>query len=537
MKRSPCRALVALCLLACAIPQLAVAEPAAAPSMQAACDALKLIDFAGIQDAPTKVMESALAEPAADVPPACLVRGYVAPQVGFELKLPLSGWNGKLLELGSGGFAGSAQVPAERALCDEGLRRGYACIHSDQGHTAGPGERGNASLDGLWAYNNLQAELDYAYRSVHVVALAEQAIAQRYYGAAPKHAYFVGCSNGGRQALVAAQRFPEDFDGILAMEPAIDLSGAFTTFLYNLKAVTDDAGKPLFTSAELELMRNAAVAACDADDALRDGVIGNPPACKFDPAQLQCVAGQQQDCLTPAQVAAAHKVSAGPQTSRGRPLYRGHPMPGAETGVFGFGVFKPVAANAVTDFFRYMAFMPDAGPGWKPADFDFDAAARREGVMEGLYASSNPDLRPFAAAGGKLILVQGWTDSGTPFPLRTIDYYETVEKVMGGPKPTREFARLFMVPGRDHCGGGSGASAADYLGNLEAWVEQGRAPDLIKASHIEQGGPVDFMREPDPGKVKFTRPLYPYPVWARYKGSGDPDDYRSFKAVSPGSEK
>ena len=528
--------LAALCLTAGAMPQLACAQAqAAAPSMQAACDELKSADFSGVQDAPSKVMESALMEPAGEVPTACLARGYVWPQVGFELKMPASGWNGKMVELGAGGFAGSAQVPADRQVCDDAVRRGYACIHSDQGHTSGPGERGLASLDGLWAYDNLQAELDYAYRSLHVLALAEKAIVQRFYGAPPQHSYFVGCSNGGRQALVAAQRFPWDFDGILAMEPALDLSGAFTTFLYDLKAVTDDAGKPLFASGDLKLMHNAAVAACDADDGLRDGVIGNPPACKFDPAQLACTAAQQSGCLTPVQVAAAHKVYAGPKTSRGRVLYRGHPMPGSEEGVFGFAVTKPIAVNAVADFFRYLAFMPDAGPGWKPADFDFDADYQRESVMEGLYASSNPDLRPFHEAGGKLLLVQGWTDSGTPFPLRTIDYYETVEKVMGGPNKTAEFARLFMVPGRDHCGGGDGASAADYLGSLEAWVEQGQAPDLIKASHIEPvTGAADFMREPaDPARVKFTRPLYPYPVWAKYKGSGDPKDYRNFKPIDP----
>jgi feruloyl esterase len=195
-----------------------------------------------------------------------------------------------------------------------------------------------------------------------------------------------------------------------------------------------------------------------------------------------------------------------------------------------------VAANAVTDFFRYLAFMPDAGPAWKPGDFDFDRDPQRETVMEGLYASSNPDLRAYQEAGGKLLMVQGWADSGTPFPLRTIDYYQTVERAMGGAEPTRAFARLFMVPGSDHCGGGDGASSADYLASLEAWVEQGQAPDLIKAAHVEPvGDAADFLREPaDPTRVKFTRPLYPYPAWAKYKGSGDPNDYRSFKAAGPG---
>ncbi len=531
-------ALTLLCLSLGVVSPNAVSQtlPQTSPQLlQIACETLKTTDFAGLPEAPTRVMEATLLDAAGDVPAACLVRGYVAPQVGFEMKLPAANWNGKLLEIGSGGFAGSTQVPEDRQICDDAVRRGYACIRSDQGHTTGPGEHGLSTLDALWAYDNLQAELDYAYRSLHVVLLAERAIAQRYYAAAPTHSYFLGCSNGGRQALIAAERFPWDFDGILAMEPALDLSGAFTSFLYDLRALTDADGKALFTPADLESMHNAAIAACDADDGLRDGIIGNPPACRFDPAQLACGAGQQGGCLTPVQVEAAHKVYAGPMTAQGRQIARGHPMPGAEQGVFGFAVTRPVAARAVVDFFRYLAFLPDAGPGWKAADFDFDADYQREGVMAALYSATNPDLRPFQEAGGKLLLVQGWSDSGTPFPLRTIDYYETVERVMGGAEQTRRFARLFMVPGRDHCGGGAGASTADYLGSLEAWVEQGRAPDLIKASHVEPiTSAADFMREPaDPARVKFTRPLYPYPLWAKYKGGGDPQDYRSFEPSAP----
>lgn len=534
--RPALRILGLLALLALALPRTAAAEAAPeAASPQAACEALRLADFAATAEAPASVMETVLADAAGEVPAACLVRGYVAPQVGFELKLPAAHWNGGLVEVGSGGFAGSAEVPADRMVCDDAVRRGYACIHSDQGHTTGPIDKANASLDGLWAYGNLQAELDYAYRSLHVLLLAEKAIAARYYGSQARHAYFIGCSNGGRQALVAAQRFPWDFDGILAMEPAIDLSGAFTTFLYDLRALSDADGKPLFSPAELELMRSSAVAACDADDGLRDGIIGNPPACRFDPAQLQCAAGQQSGCLTPAQVAAAQKVKAGARTSQGRALYRGHTMPGAETGVFGFGVTRPVAARAVAEFFRYLAFQPDAGPGWKPADFDFDADYQHEGVMEGLYASANPDLRAFQEAGGKLLLVQGWLDSGTPFPLRTIDYYETLGRVAGGREQAMGFARLFMVPGRDHCGGGPGAGAADYFGSLERWVEQGEAPAMIEAVHPDPVMPADFISgRVDPARVRFSRPLYPWPAWARYKGSGDPNDWRSFKPAASG---
>jgi feruloyl esterase len=223
---------------------------------------------------------------------------------------------------------------------------------------------------------------------------------------------------------------------------------------------------------------------------------------------------------------------AGPMTSTGKKLHAGHVMPGAEVGSFGFNVTRPLATLALNDFFRYLAFVPDAGPDWNPSSFDFDEDYKRLAVMEQLYAASNPDLRALRDAGGKLIVVQGWDDRGTPFPLATIDYYETVEKVMGGEKPTQAFARLFMVPGRQHCGGGEGASAADFYSPIQAWVEQGKAPDAIKAWHAEPADPVDMVREPaDASRIKFTRPLYPYPQRAKYEGSGDPNDWRSFKAV------
>jgi feruloyl esterase len=365
-----------------------------------------------------------------------------------------------------------------------------------------------------------------------VVKLAQRAIARKFYGSKETRSYFLGCSGGGRQALVAAQRFPWDFDGILAMEPAINLSGAFMTFLYNYRTVTDADGKPLFAPTDLAMLHDAAIAQCDRTDGLADGVIGDPLACAFDPARLACAAGQSEKCLSPVQVTAAKKMYAGPVTSAGRKLHPGHVMPGAEVGSFGFNVTRPLAQIGLMDFFRYLAFVPDEGPDFNAKSFDFDEDYKRLSTMEQLYAATNPDLRPFRDAGGKLIIVQGWDDSGTPFPGSTIDYYESVEKVMGGRKSTQELVRLFMVPGRQHCGGGEGAAAADFFSPLEGWVEQGRAPDLIRAAHVETKDPIDYVRDvTDPAKVKFTRPLYPYPQRAKYKGSGDPNDYRNFKAA------
>jgi feruloyl esterase len=494
--------------------------------LRAACEGLKLADFAHIAGAPTRVAESNVIEATATDPAACLVRGYVAPQAGFEMKFPLASWNGKLIELGSGGFAGSTQVGSEKPWCDEHVRHGYACIHSDHGHTSGVSDKSISLLDGVWAYNNLQAEIDYAYRATHVVAVAQRAIARKFYGAEQKKAYFLGCSGGGRQALLAAQRFPWDFDGIVAMEPAINLSGAFMSFLYAYRAVTDENGKPLFTVDDLTRLRDHAIAQCDADDGVKDGVIGDPQSCSVD---LDGIG------LSPAQIAAAKKVYAGAMTSSGRQLHPGHVMPGAELGSFGFQTTRPLAHLALDDFFRYMAFMPDAGPDYQLGAFDFDHDVPQLSVMEQLYAATNPDLRAFRDNGGKLIIVQGLDDSGTVFPLGTIDYYEQVEKVMGGEKATQEFARLYMVPGREHCGGGPGASAIDVLGNLERWTDQGHAPDVMKSWKLDKvTDPIDLLREPrDPANVKFSRPLYPYPLRAKYKGSGDPNDAASFKSVKP----
>lgn len=520
-------------LFACLAVQAQDPPPPDPAALRADCEGLKLADFTRVVDAPTKVSESFLIEASGDMPASCLVRGYVAPQVGFQMKLPAENWNGKLLEVGSGGYAGSTQGAGEQRWCDEAVRRGYACIHSDHGHTAGIGEKALAPLDGLWAYNNPQAEIDFAFRGFHVVALAQKAIARHYYGASEKHAYFMGCSGGGRQALVAAQRFPWDFDGIVAMEPAINWSRAFMTFLYHWRTVTDAEGKPLFTPADLTVLHEGAVASCDMDDGVADGVIGDPPACDFDPARLACAEGQAEQCLSPVQVSAAKKMYAGPVTSSGKKLYPGHVMPGGEMGSFGFQATRPLVQYALKEYFRYMAFMPDAGPTWQLEDFDFDTDYQRLALVESLLASTNPDLREFRDEGGKLIIVQGWDDGGTPFPLSTIDYYESVQRSMGGEKATQDFARLFMIPGRAHCMSGDGAGAASFLGALENWVEEGQAPDMIKLSRIEGSTDIaDYLRGPAAdASVKFTRPAYPYPLRAKYKGKGDPNDYRNFRPV------
>lgn len=503
---------------------LLAALPASANAADNACKALESTDFAGIQDAPTQVMEAAEVAAAGEIPAHCHVQGYVAPQIGFELKLPTSTWNGKFIEIGCGGYCGTARS-AVAVWCTDSLRRGYACISSDQGHHSSDGPRATSSA--LWAFNNLQAEIDYGFRAAHVAALAGRAITERYYGKLPRYSYFMGCSGGGRQGLVEAQRFAWDFDGIIAIDPS-NLACTGTTLLWNALALGDSDGKPLLARSDFELLRTAVLKECDAHDGLEDGILGDPRTCRFDPASLTCEAGSQSGCLSAAQVVAVKKVYSGPVNSKGERV--SYPaMPGTEG-----GVFWSADTTYSADRWRYMGFTPDAGPHWRASDFDFDVDYKRLGVMQTINAADNPDLRTFKARGGKLMIVQGWDDSGSPLPLNTVDYYETMQRTMGGRESTQEFARLFMIPGREHCGHGPGANAIDFLGHLEAWVEQGRAPEMMIGAHVQSEDWADFVRLPsDLARAKFTRPHYPYPLQAKYRGSGDPNDYRNFRPVEP----
>ncbi len=478
-------------------------------------------DFTTLQDAPTQVTGARVVAAAGDLPAHCRVEGYVSPNVEFVLHLPgSSDWNGNFLEASPGGYGGSTGS----GRCDEGLQRGYACITHDTGHTG-------MSSKASWAYNNLQAEFDYGIRGHHVVALAGKAIIEHYYGRAPEFSYHMGCSGGGKQGMVEAQRFPWNFDGILALEPStVTASGIL--LLWNSVATHDKDGFPLFTPADLDVLHEGAIAACDADDGLEDGIIGGDPrTCTFDPAELTCERGQRSGCLSPIQVEAARKVYEGPVSSEGEKLSRYFPWypatPGSE-----LGNYFSMDRRYKTNYWQFMGFNPDPGPSWTSDDFDFDHDYKRTGMMDQIVSGyNNPDLRNLKAAGGKLMVIQGWDDSGLPGPKVSVDYYEMVEKIVGGRASTQEFYRLFMIPGRSHCRGGDGASNGDFLSYLEAWVEEGQAPDMMIGYHPE--GFSGNASTSVPNRYTFTRPHYPYPLQARYKGSGDPNDYRNFEPVEP----
>tara|TARA_R110002096_G_scaffold20690_2_gene67928 strand:- start:22346 stop:23950 length:1605 start_codon:yes stop_codon:yes gene_type:complete len=495
------------------------------------CESLTEQDFTGVVDAPTQVTAAGMVSASADVPAHCLVRGYVSPNVGVRLHLPdKNAWNGNFLEASLGGYGGSteAMVP----WCEEAMRRGYACLTHDTGHTGW-------NLRASWAYNNLQAEFDYGIRGHYVAALAGKALIKAYYESAPEYSYHVGCSGGGKQGLVEAQRYPWNFDGILAIEPS-NVTATGVVIHWNALVTHDENGKLLFTDEDLDVLHQGALDACDANDGLKDGVIGGDPrTCEFDPSVLQCKSGQKSGCLSAVQVDAAQKVYEGPVTSDGEKLSEYYPwypaLPGSEKGEY-FTRFIEYKES----WWRFMGFTPDPGPSWKASDFDFDKDYKRMGAMDAIVnGSNNPDLRNYKKAGGKLMIVQGWEDSGLPGPQVTADYYELVERVIGDREATQDFFRLFMVPGRSHCHRGDGASSGDFLSYLENWVEKDEAPDMMIGYHPSEG---DSQRDYNssmkantavPAKYDFSRPHYPYPLWAKYRGTGDPNDYRNFEPVDP----
>jgi Tannase and feruloyl esterase len=497
----------------------------------AKCDAMKDADFRDVQDAPTKITDSKFIDAKADMPAYCKVNGYVAPQVGFDIRLPASNWNGKYLMVGCGGMCG--QLFSELGICDPPLKRGYACITTDMGH------KSNFVHDALWSYNNLQANVDFAYRATHVATLAGKAVTERYYRTNPAHSYFVGCSTGGRQGFVEAQYFPWDFDGIIAgAAPHGNGPGSLNT-LWVVKAAS------VLTPSAIQTVHEGALAACDLDDGVKDGIIGNPHACRFDPSKLLCKSGSRGSCLTAAQVEGVKKIYSGLRTSNGEDFHLSIPV-GTELDWIPFFVHPDgtpgFLQGQATEYSRYGM---GGNPSWNPNDLDVERDYKRGSLQAPLAPSSNPDLRSFKSTGGKLISYHGSSDIWVN-PGPAVDYYETVERTMGGRNATQDFFRLFMMPGMGHCAGGPGADTADFLGPLEAWVERQQAPDMVLSAHIDHDSTnpelvhsaeliqtmLHFTPLPaDLSGASFTRPLYPYPQRAVYKGSGDPKRAENFKAV------
>ena len=471
-----------------------------------ACASLVGGQFADTPDAPMQITRSALVEATEATPEYCQVRGYVAPQIEFEARIPTETWNEKFLKRGCGGFCGFVAASA----CDPFVKRGYACIASDMGHTS-------TALDAKWAYNNTQAEIDFGYRATHAATVAGKVLTEALHSTQPERSYFFGCSTGGRQGLVSAQRFPRDFDGIIAGAPVINETGAGMQLLWSLVSLSP-GGQPLVTGADLRLVHDKVIEACDANDGVTDGMIGDPRQCAFDIASIPGLAQDRADAIK--------KVYEGPTDSEGTALYTGGALKGSELNWIGPYIEEDGGYGSygsfIGDLFRYLAFPEDPGPAWVPTDFDWDKDPWRMGAMETIYSGSNPDLRKFRDGGGKMIIFQGWRDQSV-VPLNIIDYHEIASATMGGEAALDDFMRLFMMPGVNHCTGGVGADQVDYLSYLEAWVERGEAPDQMRAVKLNERLP--FGASPEfpvaPEKITLSRPLYPYPSQPRFDGSGD----------------
>ena len=460
------------------------------------------------------------------LPAFCRAQGVIQPSrdshIEFEVWLPASGWNGRYEGWGNGGFAGSI----EYGDLADAVANGYAASSTDTGH------KGNV-IEAKWALGHPEKVTDFGYRAIHVTAEVSKAIISAYSGTAPQHSYFNSCSNGGREALMEAQRYPADYDGILAGAPANYWTHLLASAAVEIRMLGDPAG--YIPAAKLPAIEAATLAACDAQDGVKDGIINEPSRCKFDPAQLLCKGAESAACLTAPQVASLQKLYAGARDSSGKPIFPGR-VPGGETGPGGWGLWitGPAPGTSLmfgfgTGFFTNMVF-ENAAWDYHSFQADRDTKVADDKLSRALNAT-DPDLKRFRDRGGKLIVYHGWNDPAIS-PLNSIDYFRSVQAKMGA-KETNGFVRLYLAPGMSHCGGGPGpdsfgqgsVAAADPQHSmskaLEGWVENGAAPDKIIASKYKASS------------VVRTRPLCPYPQVARYNGSGSTDDAASFACVAP----
>jgi hypothetical protein len=519
-------------------------QPAGVPGMPALpagpCGAIAQQDFAKVPGAPGAISSTAIVSATQTSPEYCKVTGMIAPQIQFELDLPTKTWNGHYLQLGCGGYCGQVQGGSD---CSAALARNYAVGYDNSGHLGGFMGDSNA----FWGLNEPVLRADFGYASEHKLALVAKAIMKAFYGKAQSYAYYQGCSNGGRMALQVAQRWPEDFNGIIAGAPAAlqaPLNGEFHT--WNGVVNFDAQGKPILTSDKLSLINTAVLAQCGDQDGLAEPYLTDPRACDFKPESLLCrPGGDPTQCLTQAQVAALKKFYSGPVDAQGRHLYTGGLPLGSEPG-WGGGMPGAESAPGAMDqqisggYLKYLAFANSPGASYDIKNWKFDLpgfdSLRPLGLV---YNASDPNLAAFRSRGGKLILYHGWADPSIP-PFGTVAYYQALQDVNGGLAATQKFARLFMVPGMYHCSGGPGATVFDMLTPLEQWVEKGVAPDKILATKYAGSDQSGGFANPNAGgttsgQVAFTRPLYPYPLAAKYDGKGDPNSADSFVAtMTPG---
>jgi hypothetical protein len=523
------------------------------------CSQLASEDFSQVAGAPTTILSATLVTPTAGSTttyPYCDVKGETAPQVQFELQLPTSTYAQRYLQEGCGGYCGNVGVSQPAASGQAGvdecvpLNNGeFALGQDDEGHIGG----GNTEA---WAVDDPMLKVDFGYLSEHVFALAAKAIIASFYGHAPRYAYYDGCSDGGREALMEAQRFPRDFNGIIAGAPAFNQAALNAMEEpYESKADETSSGQPILTAAQSAVLHDDIISQC-ADPGLRDGTIQDPRDCHPDWAKIVCPAGSTatSNCLTAAQVAAAKRLYAGAVAPDGEHLYTGGEPYGAEgawPGIVIPGGSAPGPAPLPgttpedTTFFhsigigylRWVGRWTDALSLNLDTGFSFDQQTFNEYAAHGnpanvssIVDATDPNLTAFYKAGGKLIQWQGWSDQFIP-PYGSVAYRQAVIDTMGAATVSK-FYRLYMFPGVYHCGGGYGPNVFDLLTPLANWVESGHAPGSITAALVS-GGTGAAGTGPATGTVELTRPVYAYPEEVRYSGSGNPNDASSYVGYLP----
>jgi feruloyl esterase len=451
--------------------------------------------------------------PMQNLPAFCRVAATLAPSsdsdIRMELWLPMAGWNQKFQGVGNGGWAGSITYGAMAAA----LRRGYATSSTDTGHQ-GP------VTSAEFALGHPEKMVDYAWRSEHELTVKSKAIIKAFYNQDPKFSYWTGCSGGGKQGLAEAQKFPEDYDGIVSGASAYDLVPLHAAWI-RIAQVAHKSEASYIPPEKYSLIHNAVLEACDALDGAKDGLLENPLKCKFDPKVLLCKSGDGPSCLTAPQVEAATEIFSPTRNSKTNKVMMAPLLAGSESA---WGVLAgPLTDNApasressvAVNTYKYWIFKD---PKWdyKTLNFDKDIDFAYK-ADNGLNSTNDPDIRPFFARKGKLLMYHGWSDQIVP-PQHSVNYFESVRKTTGA--AANDSLRLFMVPGMEHCGGGAGPNNFDYVTAMEQWVEQGKAPTEMIASHMSDG------------KADRTRPLCPFPQVAKYKGTGSIDEAANFSCAA-----
>jgi feruloyl esterase len=462
------------------------------------CAALAREDLTHLSKAPSTILSAVVVPAAAATPEYCDVKGYVMPQIQFELRLPTHSWNGRYFQVGCGGFCGEVNIEN----CTDVLDQNFAVAADNMGHV------GDMLHDPIWAQDG-DLRRDFGHRSTHVTAVVAKAVVERFYGAEPAWSYFRGCSTGGREGLTEAALAPDDFDGIVAGDPAFAgrLNIANT---WDAQHLLRADGSAVIPKDKLTVLHHAILDACDGLDGVKDGILMDPRACHFKVESIECRGGGEgPDCLSAEQVAAAEAVYDGPRNSRGERLYPGGSMFGAE---LSWGT-TPDSFSLPDGALRFLAFWPNPPLSYTYRDFNFGTDLPKiEATLE-LYdpvpPGGAPDLTAFKQRGGKLIVYHGWADGGVS-PLNTLDYYAQVAHRQGGMEAARGWFRLFMVPGMFHCRGGNAPNTFDFMPAIMAWVEKGVPPDGVVATQKSPAGAI--IRQ---------RPLYAYPEQAVFNGSGD----------------